>query len=96
MGVAVDGQEVEVELREATHRGFHRRADVVKLHVQEDALALFLLELVGQCQPAPGQHPQPDLVEGHGVAQRLRQFEPGQRVGHVQRHDQSVVHAAPP
>ena len=71
--VAVDRQEIEVVVRDAAHGGLDRGADVEQLHVEEDALALFVLQLIGEREAAAGQHPQPDLVEADGIAEPRRQ-----------------------
>ena len=91
MRVAMHGQEIQVELREPPHRRLDCIADIEQFHVQEDALALFLLQLVGECQAAAGEHPQPDLVEGNGVAQPLGQGQSSHGVGHVKGDDQAIV-----
>ena len=95
MRVAVNGQEIQIELCQPAHRGLDRGADVEQLHVQKDALSMFLLQFVRQGQPTSGQHAQPDLVEADGVAQLFGQCQPFKRVRHVQCHDQPVIHPCP-
>jgi len=95
MRVAVNGQEIQIILGNAPDRCLDRGADVKELHVKEDALAMFLLQLIGKGKSAPGQHAKADLVKAGGVADLLGQFQPGKRIRHVQRHDQTVVHGSP-
>jgi len=91
MRVAMHGQEIEIELRQPAHRLFHCRADIKELHVQKDALAMFLLELIGQPQTATGQHPEADLVEGHVLPQHLAELERLKRVGNIEGDNQAVI-----
>ena len=84
-------QEIQIEPRNAAHGGLDRGPDVEQLHVQEDALALFLLQFVGQGQAPAGQHPQPDLVKAGGIADACGKLQPLDHVRHVQRHNQAVI-----
>ena len=92
MRVAMHGQEIQIVLGDALDRRLDGGADVKEFHVQKDALAMFLFQLIGQRKAAAGQHAKADLVEAGGVAKPFGQFQPGQRVRHIQRHDQTVVH----
>ena len=89
--IAVDRQQVEVEPREAAHRGLDRGADVEELEVEEHPMPVLALELDGERESAAGQHPEPDLVEGHGVAQPPGHLQSRHGIGQVERHDQPVV-----
>ena len=91
--VAVNGQEIEVELRDTPDRRLHRRADVKELHVEEDALAVILLQLIGQRQAAAGQHAKADLVETDRIAKPPGKVQPVKRIGNIEGDDQPVVGA---
>jgi hypothetical protein len=91
MRVAVHGQEIEIELREAAHRRLDRGGDVEELHVEEDALAMLGLELVRQREAAARQHPEPDLVERDGLVEPVGEREALECIRHVEGDDQAVV-----
>ena len=91
MGVAVNGQEIEIELGKATHGGLNGGPDVEELHIEENALAALFFQLVRQRQTAARQHAKADLVERHGIAKLVGKLEPLKRVRHVQGHDQAVI-----
>ncbi len=61
MGVAVDGEEIEIIAGDAAHGSLDRGTDVEELHVEKDALAVNLLELVGEGQSAAVNMPRPIL-----------------------------------
>ena len=87
----MDGQEIEIELRQTAHGIFHCGADVEQLHIQKDALAVFLFQLIGQPQSSAGQHAEANLIKGHCITQFFSQSQSGQRVRHVKRHNQTII-----
>lgn len=91
VGVAVNGQEIKVIACDSAHRCLDRGANVEKLHVKEDALAMVLLQLIGKRETSAGQHPETDLVEADAVAQTVSEIQPCQRVRHVEGDDQTVI-----
>lgn len=84
-------QEIQIELRDAADCRLNRGADVEKLHVQKNALAVMLFKLIGECQAAAGQHAQPDFVETDAVAQLFGQCQTVKHIWHIQCHDQPVI-----
>jgi hypothetical protein len=84
-------QEIEIELRQTPNAVLDGGGDVEELHVEEDALAVVLLELVGQRQAAARQHAEADLVERHRVADPPGHLQSRERVGDVEGHDEAVV-----
>jgi hypothetical protein len=44
-----------------------------------------------RAKAAAGQHPQPDLVKADGIAKTAGQIQPLHDIGHVKRHDQTVI-----
>ena len=87
----MNGKKIKVIGGKAAHRCLDGGADVKKFHVKKDALAMFGLQLIGQRQTAAGQHAKTDLVEADSIAQRFRKLQPRQGIGHIQRHDKSVI-----
>ena len=90
------GQEIQIALRQPAHRRLDGGADIEQFHVEEDLLAVLVLQLLCQRKPAAGQHPQPDLVEGNRVTDALGQLQPCQRIADIQCHDQPVIHHPSP
>ena len=70
--IGVDGQEIHAHARDLARRALHRRADVMQLEIDEDALA-GVLQVLRQRQPAAIGQLHADLVEGDGVAERRDQ-----------------------
>ena len=91
MGVSMDGEEVMAEAGETAHGAFYGGADVEQLEIEEDALAVRILELVRQRQTAAREHAEADLVETDRLAELFRHFESGHGMGQIERHDQPVV-----
>ena len=91
MRVAMHSQKIQVKGRDPAHRRLDRGADVEQFHIQKDALALILFQLVGQRQTTACQHPQTDLVETDAVAKRRCEFQTGHDIGHIHRNNQAVI-----
>ena len=91
MRIAMHRQEIMPERRQPTHRRFDRGADVEQLHIQKNPLAVLVLQLIGQRQPAAGQHAQPDLVKVDRIAQGFGQTQALQRIRQIKGKDQAVV-----
>ena len=91
MGVAVNSQEIQIKLRKAPYRGFDGRADVKKFHIQKDAFAMLLDELICQRHAAACQHSQPDFVKAHRVAKFVRELKAGNSMGNIKGDDQAVI-----
>ena len=86
----MNGQKVEIILRQSAYRVFHSGPDVKQLHIQKDPFAV-LFQLVRQCQTAASQHAQTDFVKRNGIAKAFCQCESIKRVGHVKGDDQAVI-----
>ena len=91
MRVAMHGQEVEVELGEAAHCRFDGCADIEELHVEENTFAVFLFQLVGQCQTTACEHSEADLVDGDRVAQLVRKSETFESIRDIEGDYQTVI-----
>ncbi len=91
MRVAMDGQKIQIELRQTAHRRLYRGTDIEQLHIKENALAVILLQLIGQREAPTGQHPQADLVEAHRITKVFGQLQPLKGVWHIKGNDQSVI-----
>ena len=89
--VAMHGQEIKVVLRKAPHGSFDGGANVKQLHVQKDALAVFLFKLICKRQAAACQHAKANLVEACGVTDAGRKVQSLHYVGHIKGYDQAVI-----
>ena len=91
MGVTVHGQKIEVKLCKPAHRCFDCRADIEQFHVQKNAFAVFLNQLVRKRQAAARQHAQTNFIKTHRIAELLGQFKAGNSVGDIKGNDQAVI-----
>ncbi len=91
VGVAVNGEKIEIELGDPAHGSFDGGADVEQFHVKEDAFALFFLQFVGERQPAAGQHAKADFVERHRRSEAACELQAFQCVGHIKGDNQAVI-----
>ena len=87
----MDGQKVQIILGNPAHGSLDRGADVKELHVQKDALAVFLLQLIGEREAAAGQHAKPDFVKADGIPQPGGKVEPLHHVRDIKGNDQAVI-----
>ena len=87
----MNGQKIEIILSQPAHGIFHGGTDIKQLHVQENALAMFRLELIGQGQTAACQHAQTDFVKRHRVADAFCELQTLQGVLNIEGYDQAVI-----
>jgi hypothetical protein len=87
----VDRQKVDVELGKAAHSRLYRGTNIEQLHIKENTLAMLVLQLVREGEPAAGQHAKADLIEGHGAAKFIGQLHPRNDIGHIKGNNQAVI-----
>ncbi len=89
--VAMHGQKIKVILHKAAHGSLDGGTDVEQFHVQKDALAVFLFQLVGEGKAATRQHAKADLVEADRIPDPPGKVETLNDIGHIKGNDQTVI-----
>ena len=92
--IAVHGEEIDAAAGDLPRRALDRRADVVQLQIEKDALA-GVLQSVSEIEPAGEGELEADLIEDHAVAELLDERARRLDIFDVERDDQRVagIHA---
>ena len=91
MGVTVHGEKVEIKLCEAAHSGFNCCADVKEFHVEKDALAVFVLQLLRERKATACEHTEADFVEAYGVAKFGSELKPRDGIWDIEGDDEAII-----
>ena len=87
----MDGEKVEIKLRDTAHGMFNCGADIEQFHIKKNTLAHFRFELIGQCQTAASQHAEADFVEVDRIPEMLGHLQGFNGIWHIHRHNQFVI-----